>query len=309
VPEGATLIDASNLIVIPGLVDAFTSEAGEADAEETIAADICAIDGYDFYLSRRRTLAGGVTLQPPLPADEVPSRGFVTPLEGYEPPAEDGSKVEVIVDPDSSRLQLLQPFPAWDGKDFVECPLLLKAKGACTTDYISPAGKWLAYRGHLDKISDNMFTGAIDAFSDRAAGDAIPRKAREFKNAGRRWMVVGDGNYGEGSSREHAAMSPRHLGAAAIIVRSFARIHETNLKKQGVLPLTFADPADYDKVLQNDRITIIGLKDRAPGLDLSATLHHQGGDLDQILLRHSMTLEQIDWFKAGSALNLLKQRG
>jgi aconitate hydratase len=252
------------------------------------------------------TLAGGVTLQPPLPADEVPSRGFVTLLEGYTPPAEDGSKVEVIVDPDSSRLQLLQPFPAWDGKDFIECPLLLKAKGACTTDYISPAGKWLAYRGHLDKISDNMFTGAVDAFSGRAAGDAIPRKAREFKNAGRRWMVVGDGNYGEGSSREHAAMSPRHLGAAAIIVRSFARIHETNLKKQGILPLTFADPADYDKVLQGDRITIIGLKDLAPGLELSATLHHQEGAFEQILLRHSMTLEQIDWFKAGSALNLLK---
>jgi aconitate hydratase len=251
-------------------------------------------------------LPNGATLKPPAPADEVPPKGFVTPMEGYIPPAEDGSKVEVIVDPKSPRLQLLQPFQPWDGRDFVESPLLLKAKGKCTTDHISPAGKWLAFRGHLDKISDNMFTGAIDAWSGQAVGDAAPRKAREFKSAGRRWVVVGDVNYGEGSSREHAAMSPRYLGAAAILVRSFARIHETNLKKQGVLPLTFANADDYEKVQKDDRISIVGLKDLAPGKEVDLVLHHADGKSEKIRAKHSMTTEQIEWFKAGSALNLLK---
>lgn len=252
---------------------------------------------------------GGVRLTAPAPADEVPRRGFVAPMEGYVPPAVDGSRVEVIVDPKSPRLQLLAPFEPWDGRDFVELPLLLKAKGKCTTDHISPAGKWLAFRGHLDKISDNMFTGAIDAWTGQAAGDAAPRKARELKAAGKRWVVVGDVNYGEGSSREHAAMSPRYLGAAAILVRSFARIHETNLKKQGLLPLTFADPADYDKVQKDDRLSILGLKDLAPGKEVEVTLHHAGGKTEKIRAKHSMTAEQIEWWKAGSALNLLKARG
>src|SRR6185295_2689013 len=253
-------------------------------------------------------LPGGKKLVAPAPADEVPKKGFIVPMEGYIPPADDGSKVEIIVDPKSPRLQLLQPFLPWDGKDFVESPLLLKAKGKCTTDHISPAGKWLAFRGHLDKISDNMFTGAIDAWSGQAVGDAAPKKARELKAAGRRWVVVGDVNYGEGSSREHAAMSPRYLGAAAILVRSFARIHETNLKKQGVLPLTFAAPEDYEKVQKDDRISILGLKDLAPGKDIDMTLHHADGAVDKIKVKHSMTAEQIEWVKAVSALNLLKAK-
>jgi aconitate hydratase len=253
-------------------------------------------------------LPNGATLKPPAPADEVPPKGFVTPMEGYVGPAEDGSGVQVIVDPKSPRLQLLQPFQPWDGRDFTEAPLLLKAKGKCTTDHISPAGKWLAFRGHLDKISDNMFTGAIDAWSGQAIGDAAPRKAREFKSAGRRWVAVGDVNYGEGSSREHAAMSPRYLGAAAILVRSFARIHETNLKKQGVLPLTFANADDYEKVQKDDRISIVGLKDLAPGKDVDLLLHHADGKTEKIKAKHSMTAEQIEWFKAGSALNLLKSK-
>jgi aconitate hydratase len=253
-------------------------------------------------------LPGGAKLKAPAPADEVPPKGFVTPMEGYVSPAKDGSKVQIIVDPNSPRLQLLQPFAAWDGKDFVDCPLLLKAQGKCTTDHISPAGKWLAFRGHLDKISDNMFTGAIDAFSGQPVGDAAPKKAREYKAAGRRWIVVGDVNYGEGSSREHAAMSPRYLGAAAILVRSFARIHETNLKKQGLLPLTFANPADYDKVRKDDTLSILGLAGLAPGKDVDVVLKHEDKSTDKIVAKHSMTAEQIEWFKAGSALNLLKAK-
>ncbi|HXG63058.1 MAG TPA: aconitate hydratase [Planctomycetota bacterium] len=254
------------------------------------------------------SLPGDGTLRPPAPAPEVPPQGFAAGTEGYVPPADDGSSVEIQIDPKSPRLQLLKPFEPWDGRDFVECPLLLKVAGKCTTDHISPAGKWLAYRGHLDRISDNMFTDAIDAFTGRRAGEDVPRRAREYKAQGKRWVVVGDWNYGEGSSREHAAMSPRYLGAAAIIVRSFARIHETNLKKQGVLPLTFADPADYERVRKDDRISILGLRDLAPGKDVEAVLHHADGSSERLRLRHSLTAEQIEWFKAGSALNLLKQR-
>jgi aconitate hydratase len=252
-------------------------------------------------------LPGNGKLRPPAPADEVPRAGFAAGAAGYVPPAEDGAGVSVIVDPKSPRLQLLQPFGPWDGRDFVQIPLLLKAAGKCTTDHISPAGKWLAYRGHLDKISDNMFTDAIDAFTGQRAGESVSRRAREFKGAGQRWVVVGDSNYGEGSSREHAAMSPRYLGAAAILVRSFARIHETNLKKQGLLPLTFSDPADYERVRKDDRVSILGLKDLAPGRDLEAVLHHADGTSESLKVRHSLTSDQIEWFKAGSALNLLKK--
>ena len=252
------------------------------------------------------TLPGGVKLAAPAPADEVPQKGFATPTEGYQAPAADGSKVQIIVDPQSPRLQLLAPFAPWDGKDFVGCPVLIKAVGKCTTDHISPAGKWLAFRGHLDKISDNMLTGAIDAFTNKPQGDAVPKKARAYKAAGKRWVVVGDVNYGEGSSREHAAMSPRYLGAAAILVRSFARIHETNLKKQGVLPLTFAEPTDYDKIKADDAISLTGLKDLAPGKELAAVLTHADGRTEPLRLKHTLTAEQIEWFKAGSALNLLK---
>jgi aconitate hydratase A / 2-methylisocitrate dehydratase len=222
----------------------------------------------------------------------------------------------VQVDPNSDRLQLLEPFDPWDGKDFERLPLLLKAKGKCTTDHISPAGKWLRFRGHLENISDNMFSGAIDAFSDQAgtvrdelSGEtaSTSQVARHYKAEGLHWVVVGDDNYGEGSSREHAAMSPRLLGAAAVLVRSFARIHETNLKKQGVLPLTFEDPADYERVQEGDRISVHGLADLAPDRPVEVVLHHADGGEESFAARHTLNPEQIAWFRAGSALNLLRQ--
>ncbi len=252
-----------------------------------------AADGSSFKLSA------------PKPAPELPSKGFVKDDAGYLPPAADGSKIKLEVAPDSKRLQLLTPFAPWDGRDFVELPVLLKAKGKCTTDHISPAGPWLRFRGHLDNISDNMFTGAISAFTGEP-DPTTPKRARAYKAQGVRWVVVGDENYGEGSSREHAAMSPRFLGCAAVIVRSFARIHESNLKKQGILPLTFANPADYETVGDGDRISIVGLKDIAPGRELTAVIHHAAGGQDRIALRHTMSAEQIEWFKAGSALNVIK---
>jgi len=254
-------------------------------------------------------------LEAPQPAPDLPANGFVRDTEGYvTPPA--GETAAIAIDPQSQRLQLLAPFDAWDGNDFTQRPLLLKARGKCTTDHISPAGPWLRFRGHLDNISDNMFTGAINAFSGQAGttnnqftgdeGKPVPEVARAYKAAGQRWIVVGDENYGEGSSREHAAMSPRLLGAAAVVVRSFARIHETNLKKQGVLPLAFVDPADYDKVAATDKISVVGLADLAPGAELTLILHHTDGSEESARVRHSMNAEQIEWFKAGSALNVLK---
>jgi aconitate hydratase len=257
-------------------------------------------------------------LAPPAPAPEIPDLGFVISYEGYQAPPEDPSDVDVKIAPDSKRLQLLEPFAAWDGNDFGELPLLLKTSGKCTTDHISMAGPWLRFRGHLDNISDNAFIGVINAFTGKAgegldllsgvAGLSFPKIARHYKAEGLRWVVVGDDNYGEGSSREHAAMSPRFLGAAAVIVRSFARIHESNLKKQGVLPLTFVDPADYEKVQERDRVSVIGLPSLAPDENLSVTLHHADGSEDRFEVEHTLNDEQIDWFKAGSALNLLRQQ-
>ncbi|MCW5829236.1 MAG: aconitate hydratase [Deltaproteobacteria bacterium] len=259
----------------------------------------------------------GVRLKAPAAAPEVPPKGFTSKDAGYIAPASDGSKVQVKVAPDSERLQLLEPFKPWDGRDFEKLPVLLKAAGKCTTDHISPAGVWLRYRGHLDKISDNMFLGAINAYTKEAGraknlltgtSDTVPAVARHYKAQGHRWVVFGDENYGEGSSREHAAMSPRYLGAAAIIVRSFARIHETNLKKQGVLPLTFVNPADYEKVRETDRVTVSGLSSLAPGSKVKVTLHHEDGGTDSFDAAHSLNAEQIEWFKAGSALNLLARQ-
>jgi aconitate hydratase len=224
----------------------------------------------------------------------------------------------VKVDPQSDRLQILEPFARWDGRDFEGCPLLLKAKGKCTTDHISQAGVWLRYRGHLDKISDNMYLGAINAFTGQAGttlnqltggkNESTPKVARAYRAKGLRWVVVGDQNYGEGSSREHAAMSPRLLGAAAILVRSFARIHETNLKKQGLLPLTFANPADYDKVQESDKVSVLGLSKLAPGQPLTVRLHHADGKTEDFAVKHTLNAEQIGWFKAGSALNILRSK-
>jgi len=263
--------------------------------------------------SLRNDRGEAITLDPPT-GDELPLRGFTAGEGGYLPPAADGSKVRVKVDENSDRLQILEAFPPWDGNNLVDLPLLLKAKGKCTTDHISPAGKWLKYRGHLDNISNNMFSGAMNAYTGEAGvGKNVftgerkeyPSIARDYKAQGTGWVVVGDENYGEGSSREHAAMEPRWLGGKAIIVKSFARIHETNLKKQGMLPLTFADPADYDRVREDDRISILGITSFAPGTPLKMVLKHPDGTVDECLVNHSFNENQIGWFKAGSALNLI----
>ena len=256
-------------------------------------------------------------LEPP-EGDELPARGFIADEKGFLPPAS-GGDVDIRIDPDSERLELLEPFPKWDGNDFVKLPLLLKAKGKCTTDHISPAGPWLRYRGHLDRISDNMFIGAINAFGGEPgagknletgeSGVNFAKVARDYKKRGLRWIVVGDENYGEGSSREHAAMSPRFLGAAAVLARSFARIHETNLKKQGVLALTFANPVDYDQVQEEDRISVLGLGGLAPGEPVTVALHHADGTSHRFPANHSLNDEQAEWFRAGSALNLLRATG
>ncbi len=260
------------------------------------------------------TSAGkSVRLDPP-GGDELPRKGFIPGDRGYVAPAKDGARVTVVIKPDSDRLQPLTPFPAWDGKDFVDFPVLLKARGKCTTDHISPAGKWLRFRGHLDNISNNLFIGVVNAFSGETGsgrnvftgGNAeFSAIARDYKSRGIGWIAVGDENYGEGSSREHAAMEPRWLGGRAIVAKSFARIHETNLKKQGMLPVTFADPADYDKVRKDDRVSVTGLTTFAPGTPLRLILKHADGSVDECLLNHSFNVPQIEWFRAGSALNLI----
>ena len=246
--------------------------------------------------------------------DELPPRGFVADITGYVPPAADGHSVQVQVDPHSKRLQLLTRFTPWDGHDMAGLAVLLKAQGKCTTDHISAAGPWLRFRGHIENISDNMFIGAVNALVDgqvgkgrnvltHQVGESLPAIARAYKAAGQGWVAFGDENYGEGSSREHAAMSPRHLGARAIIVRSFARIHETNLKKQGLLPLTFKDAKDYDLVQAEDRVAIHGLLQLAPDHNLTVELSHADGSKDSFEVAHTFTEEQIGWFRAGSALN------
>ncbi|MGI0017399.1 MAG: aconitate hydratase [Nitrosotalea sp.] len=256
-------------------------------------------------------------LEPPKKAPEVPSKGFSNIGEIYIAPATNPDEIEVVINPASGRLQKLEPFLKWDGKDFVELPLLLKAKGKCTTDHISPAGAWLSLRGHIDKISDNIFLGAVNAFTnDIGKGknqlngntESFPVIARQYKEKGLKWIVVGDNNYGEGSSREHAAMSPRYLGCAAVIARSFARIHETNLKKQGVLALTFVNPSDYDKIQEADKISILDLSQIQPGKNVKCMLNHKDGTKDEIALKHSYNDFQIKWFKAGSALNIMRER-
>jgi aconitate hydratase len=254
-----------------------------------------------------------VTLEPPR-GDELPKKGFEGGAGGYQAPADDPSKVEVLVSPTSERLQLLEPFKKWDGKDVEDCPVLVQAKGKCTTDHISPAGPWLKFRGHLDKISDNLLIAATNRFTGDSGKvlnvftgqrDTPAAVARDYKKRGQGWVVVGDENYGEGSSREHAAMEPRYLGGRAVIARSFARIHETNLKKQGLLPLTFADAADYEKVQEHDRVSITGLSALAPGKDLTVVLKHSDGSQHKLTAKHSMTAMQIEYFKAGSSVNLM----
>ena len=255
-----------------------------------------------------------VKLDPPS-GDELPTKGFAVEDAGYQAPAADGSKVSVLVAPTSDRLQILSPFSAWEGVDLKGLKLLIKAKGKCTTDHISMAGPWLKFRGHLDNISNNMLIGAVNAFNEKTdtvknqisgAYDSVPKVQRAYKAANIGSIVVGDENYGEGSSREHAAMEPRHLGVRAVLVKSFARIHETNLKKQGMLGLTFADKADYDKIKEDDSIDILGLTEFAPGKQLQLVLHHNDGNHDIIKVNHSYNEQQIEWFKAGGALNIIR---
>ena len=256
-------------------------------------------------------------LEPPKSAPEVPEDNFDRGHSSYFAPPDDGSDIDVIVDPNSERIQVMEPWPAWDGQDFPEMPVLIKVGGKCTTDHISPAGPWLRYRGHLDKFSDNMFMGATNAYTDEAGkglnvltgqrDHAISRIARHYKANGLRWVVIGDDNYGEGSSREHAALSPRLLGGAAIIARSFARIHETNLKKQGLLALTFSDPSHYDRIREDDRISLVGLDGLAPGKPVACTVHHSDGTTETLRLNHSFSQSQLEWFRVGSALNLFHQ--
>ena len=295
--------ETMNFIASPELVTALA--LGGKLSFNPLTDELIANDGTTFKLD------------PPKVAPEIPENGFKDASSSvYVAPVNAPSKVEVIIDKDSQRLQKLQPFPKWDGKDFEKLPILAKVKGKCTTDHISPAGPWLMYRGHLDKISDNLLLGAVNAYHDGEIGSGkniLSRKtesfshiAREYKERGLKWVIVGDNNYGEGSSREHAAMTPRYLGCAAVIARSFARIHETNLKKQGVLALTFADPSDYTKIMEDDRISIIALNDIKPKKSIDCVLHHIDGREEEISLLHSYNQSQLNWFRAGSALNVLR---
>ena len=254
-------------------------------------------------------------LDPPKPAPEVPEEGFMRPEGIFVAPPENSDDVEVIIDPNSKRLQRLEPFDKWSGGDFESLPIMVKAKGKCTTDHISPAGAWLSLRGHLDNLSDNMLLGAVNAFNDEVGQgknilndklESFSNIARQYKEKQMQWVIIGDNNYGEGSSREHAAMTPRYLGCVAVITKSLARIHETNLKKQGVLALTFSNPDDYEKILEDDKISLKNLNELEPAKQVKCIISHKDGNQDEILLNHSYNKSQIEWFKAGSALNVLK---
>ena len=254
-------------------------------------------------------------LEPPKPAPEVPEEGFMRPEGIFVAPPSNSDDVEVIIDPNSKRLQKLEPFTPWDGNDFEELPIMVKAKGKCTTDHISPAGAWLSLRGHLDNLSDNMLLGAVNAFNDEVGQgknilnnqlESFSKIARQYKEKQMRWIIIGDNNYGEGSSREHAAMTPRYLGCAAVITKSLARIHETNLKKQGILALTFSNTDDYDKILEDDKISLLNLNELEPHKQVKCIILHVDGTKDEIMLNHSYNKSQIEWFKAGSALNVLR---
>ena len=267
--------------------------------------DLTAADGTKFKL------------EPPTIAPEVPEEGFKIPDGIFIAPPSDSTDVEVIIDPNSKRLQRLAPFEKWHGNDFVELPIMVKAKGKCTTDHISPAGAWLSLRGHLDNLSDNMLLGAVNAFNDQVGNgknilnneiEPFSKIARQYKQQGLNWVIIGDNNYGEGSSREHAAMTPRYLGCVAVITKSLARIHETNLKKQGVLALTFNDPADYEKILEDDKISLINLDKLEPQKQVTCVITHSDGNKEEILLNHSYNESQIQWFKHGSALNVLRNQ-
>lgn len=270
-----------------------------------ITDDLTAQDGTKFKLS------------PPEIAPDVPKSGFKTGLDVYVAPSSDPDSVQVLIDPNSTRLQKLEPFAPWDGKDYLNLPIMVKAKGKCTTDHISPAGAWLSYRGHLDRLSDNLLLGAVNAFSgDVGKGknvltnsvESFPSIARQYKAKGLKWVIIGDTNYGEGSSREHAALTPRFLGCGAVIAKSFARIHETNLKKQGLLALTFSNPADYDKIQETDKLSFLDLSKLEQGKPVRCVITHSSGTKEDILLSHTFNSSQIDWFRQGSALNVLRNK-
>ncbi|MDC0209285.1 aconitate hydratase [Nitrosopumilus sp.] len=267
--------------------------------------DLVAADGTKFKL------------QPPTIAPEVPEEGFKIPDGIFVAPPSNSTSVDVVIDPNSKRLQRLAPFEKWNGDDFVELPIMVKAKGKCTTDHISPAGAWLSLRGHLDNLSDNMLLGAVNAFNDEVGSgknilnneiEPFSKIARQYKQQGLNWIIIGDNNYGEGSSREHAAMTPRYLGCVAVITKSLARIHETNLKKQGVLALTFNDPNDYEKILEDDKISLINLDNLEPQKQVTCVITHSDGNKEEIVLNHSYNESQIQWFKHGSALNVLRNK-
>tara|TARA_B100001173_G_scaffold301465_1_gene302070 strand:- start:457 stop:2724 length:2268 start_codon:yes stop_codon:yes gene_type:complete len=267
--------------------------------------DLVAADGTKFKL------------QPPTIAPEVPEEGFKIPDGIFVAPPSNSTSVNVVIDPNSKRLQRLAPFEKWNGDDFVELPIMVKAKGKCTTDHISPAGAWLSLRGHLDNLSDNMLLGAVNAFNDEVGSgknilnneiEPFSKIARQYKQQGLNWIIIGDNNYGEGSSREHAAMTPRYLGCVAVITKSLARIHETNLKKQGVLALTFNDPNDYEKILEDDKISLINLDNLEPQKQVTCVISHSDGNKEEIVLNHSYNESQIQWFKHGSALNVLRNK-
>ncbi len=296
-------METMNFIGSPELVTALS--LGGKLSFNPLKDSIIAPDGSEFKL------------QAPPPAPEVPSEGFKNAVGVYISPSKNPESVQVIINVNSNRLQELEPFTKWNGEDFHDLPVLIKAKGKCTTDHISPAGHWLAFRGHLDKLSDNMFLGALNAFNNETGKaknlftgniESIPQIARQYKQNGIKWLVIGDSNYGEGSSREHAAMTPRYLGCVAVIAKSFARIHETNLKKQGILALTFENLKDYDKIKEDDKISIVGLNNLEPGKPVKCYLNHSDGTKEDFLLKHSYNKFQIDWFRAGSALNILRQK-
>ncbi|MGB0910523.1 MAG: aconitate hydratase, partial [Nitrospirales bacterium] len=300
----------------PGRNDGIAETLSFLASPEVVTAYAFAGDlGFD-PVNQTIKAADGTDLKfDPPQGEELPANGFAKGEEGFVPPAESGEGLEVDLPPTSERLQLLKPFPKWDGKDYEKLPLLLKTKGKTTTDHISPAGPWLKFRGHLDKISDNMFLGATNAFSSEPgkgtnvltgeSGLTMAQIARDYKSKGVGSFVVGDENYGEGSSREHAAMSPRFLGVLAVLTKSFARIHETNLKKQGALPMTFANPSDYDQIEQEDRFSVHGLNNLTPGQPIDITIHKKDGKEIKVKGNHSFTEQQIAWFRAGSALNAL----
>jgi aconitate hydratase len=293
----------SNFLASPEIVTAFAL-AGRLDFNP-LTDTLTAADGRPFRLD------------PPGAAPDLPRAGFAAGAACIEPP-EDGSTVELALDPGSERLQLLAPWPAWDGKDFTGMPVLIKTRGKTTTDQITPAGAWMRFRGHLDKSSDNLFLGAVNACTGETGrttnvltgekSQPVARVARHYRSANLRWVAVGDHNYGEGSSREHAALSPRHLGCAAVIARGFARIHESNLKKQGLLALTFEDVADYERIREDDRISLTGLHELAPGRPVDCIVQHRDGTSEKLRLRHTCSADHIRWFRAGSALNGLHDR-